>query len=163
MKDPRSKSTATRENAMTVAERDAFLSQRLLSRLCTIRSDGWPHATPVWFLWEDGAFLHSLGPNRQHLRNIAVNPRVTECIDVDHRLERGLAAGASAVVCFGEARIIEDESEAREMLERILRHYLGPEDGKKYLEPSLAELPLGRRMVRVTPQRWLTWDFRKAD
>jgi nitroimidazol reductase NimA-like FMN-containing flavoprotein (pyridoxamine 5'-phosphate oxidase superfamily) len=66
--DPRSKSTATIENALTAEERDHFLSQRLLSRLSTIRTDGWPHTTPGWFLWENGEFIHSLGPDRQHLR-----------------------------------------------------------------------------------------------
>jgi nitroimidazol reductase NimA-like FMN-containing flavoprotein (pyridoxamine 5'-phosphate oxidase superfamily) len=161
--DPRSKSTATAENALTPEERDRFLLQRLLSRFSTIRADGWPHTTPVWFLWENGEFIHSLGPDRQHLRNLQHNSKVTECVDVDNRLTDGLAAGACSVVCFGEAEIVDDVEESRGLLDRILMHYLGPEDAPKYLEPSLAEIPLGRRMVRVRPIRWLTWDFSKVD
>jgi PPOX class probable F420-dependent enzyme len=163
MKDPRSKSTATAENALTDDERDRFLAQPLLSRLSTIRPDGWPHTTPVWFLWENGEFVHSLGPDRQHLRNLRKDLRATECIDVDNRLEGGLDAGACSVVCFGEVEIVEDPEESRTLMERILTRYLGPTDAARYLEPALAEIPLGRRLIRLRPKRWISWDFSKVE
>ena len=33
----------------------------------------------------------------------------------------------------------------------------------RYLEFSTAEIEHGRRLVRVTPVRWLTWDYAKVD
>jgi PPOX class probable F420-dependent enzyme len=162
MKDPRSKMTATPENAMTPAERDAFLSNVLLTRVSTNRPDGWPHTAPAWFLWENGTFLHSFGPGRQHIRNMKRDPRITECIDIDERLFEGLAGRAAATVCFGEAEILNDPEEQRALMERILLKYLGPADAAKYLEPSLAEIPQGRVQVRVRPRRWITWDYAKV-
>jgi nitroimidazol reductase NimA-like FMN-containing flavoprotein (pyridoxamine 5'-phosphate oxidase superfamily) len=155
--------TATPENAMTPEERDQFLARRLLTRLTTVGRDGWPHTAPAWFLWENGVFVHSLGPGRQHMRNLKYDLRVTECIDVDDRLTAGLEAGAAGVICFGTAQVVEDEQETKDLLERILLHYLGSDDGPKYLAPSLAEIPQGRRMIKVKPSRWITWDYDKVD
>ncbi len=39
--------------------------------------------TPIWYVWEDGRFLLSLGKSRRHLRNIARDPHVTLCVDED--------------------------------------------------------------------------------
>ena len=162
MTDFKDISTATNQNVMTEVERDEFLSEALVSRLTSQRSDGWPHVAPVWYVWQDGVFVHSIGAGRRHLRNIAENPLVTECIDVDYRLAGGLAAGAKAVTCFGRAEIIDDREYAIAAIEQILFRYLGPDDGRAYLEPSIAELDHGRQMIRVTPVRWVTWDYTKA-
>jgi nitroimidazol reductase NimA-like FMN-containing flavoprotein (pyridoxamine 5'-phosphate oxidase superfamily) len=162
MTQDRSTSTATARNAMTPDERDAFLAPPRLTRLTTLRSDGWPHITPAWYLWRDGAFYHSIGAGRVHLRNLAANPKVTECVDIDERLGGALSGRAAAVVCFGLAEILEDHEENVRWNERILSHYLQPDDARRYLEMSVAEIPRGRRVVRVVPQRWMTWDYTKA-
>ena len=39
------RTTATRDNALTEDERDAFLGERRIGRLASIRDDGWPHMT----------------------------------------------------------------------------------------------------------------------
>ena len=61
MPNPRSKSTATKENALAADERDALLAVRQDARLGTNRGDGWWHVTPIWYVWEDGCFRHTLG------------------------------------------------------------------------------------------------------
>jgi PPOX class probable F420-dependent enzyme len=160
--DERSRTTATAENALSDGERDALLALRLVSRLSTNRSDGWPHTTPVWFIWDGNAFVQSLGPDRVHLRNLRRDVRVTECVDVDHRLEGSLADGAWSVVCFGEAEIVAPPTAARRLTRSILEKYLGAEDLDRYVELSMKEVEAGRRIVRVHPRRWLTWDFNKA-
>jgi hypothetical protein len=58
---PKSKSTATRENALTASERDALLGVVQHARIGTNRGDGWWHITPIWYVWEDGRFRHTLG------------------------------------------------------------------------------------------------------
>ena len=62
------RTTATKENALTEEERDAFLTDLRIGRLATMREDGWPHVTPIWYVWEDGRFVLSLGKSRRHLR-----------------------------------------------------------------------------------------------
>jgi PPOX class probable F420-dependent enzyme len=42
----------------------------------TVRDDGMPQPTPVWFIEENGTFLIYSMPNNQKLRNIEANPLV---------------------------------------------------------------------------------------
>jgi nitroimidazol reductase NimA-like FMN-containing flavoprotein (pyridoxamine 5'-phosphate oxidase superfamily) len=162
MRDDRNRSTATSQNAMTTSERDAFLGASRVSRAATVRSDGWPHVAPCWYIWADGLLVHSFGGTRTHLRNLRSDPRITEVVDIDERPGRGLAGGAAGVMCFGEAEIIEDHGENVEWNRRILQRYLPPADAARYLELSIAEIPLGRRIVTVRPLRFVTWDYGKA-
>jgi nitroimidazol reductase NimA-like FMN-containing flavoprotein (pyridoxamine 5'-phosphate oxidase superfamily) len=71
------RTTATKENALTIEERDEFLSELRIGRLASQREDGWPHVTPIWYVWDDGRFVLSLGKSRRHLVNIARDPHVT--------------------------------------------------------------------------------------
>lgn len=157
MPNPRSKSTATKENALTAAERDELLAVRQDARLGTNRDDGWWHITPIWYVWEDGCFRHTLGAGRRHLRNLRSDPHATISVDEDPRLSDGLQAGARAVVCFGTAELSTDEGLIRDVTERILVRYLEPQ-ATDYLEPIMAE---GRTIVTITPQHWVTWDYNK--
>ena len=79
------RTTATKENALTTEERDEFLTGKRIGRLATQRGDGWPHVTPIWYVWDDGRFVLSLGKSRRHLDNIARDPQVTLCVDEDPR------------------------------------------------------------------------------
>lgn len=157
MPNPKSKSTATRENALSAEERDALLAVRQDGRLATNRGDGWWHVTPIWYLWDGGRFYHTLGAGRRHLRNLRADPHATLCVDEDPRLAEGLQAGARAAVCFGTAELSTDEGLIRDVTERMLVRYLGA-DADTYLEPIMAE---GRTIVTITPAHWLTWDYNK--
>lgn len=44
--------------------------------LTTVRADGTPQSSPVWFLWDGSEFLVYSQPGRAKLRNIEGNPRV---------------------------------------------------------------------------------------
>lgn len=156
-KNPRSKSTATKENALDQVEIDDLLAIRQDGRLATNRGDGWWHVTPIWYLWEGGRFFHTLGARRRHLRNLKGDPHATLCVDQDPRLTEGLEAGARAVVCFATAELSTDAALIREVTEKMLVRYLG-EEARAYLDPIMAE---GRTIVTLTPQHWLTWDYNK--
>src|SRR5919204_4602960 len=119
------RTTATRENALTEEERDAFLSELRIGRLASHRRDGWAHVTPIWYVWEDGRFQLSLGKSRRHLRNIAADPHVTLCVDEDPRVT-DLSKSPRAVVCFGLARLADEEA-TRRMTEKVELRYLPAE------------------------------------
>ncbi len=155
--NPKSKSTATKENALNRQEIDEFLAVRQDGRLATNRGDGWWHVTPIWYLWESGRFFHTLGADRRHLRNLRQDSHCTLCVDEDPRLTEGLDAGARSVVCFATAELSSDEDLIREVTEKILVRYLGPE-ASAYVDPIMAE---GRMIVTLTPVNWLTWDYNK--
>jgi PPOX class probable F420-dependent enzyme len=154
------KSTATAENALTQAEIDEYLNRRIMARMATHRADGYPHLTPIWFVWEDGRFHHTLGANRVHLTNLARDPRMSLVIDEDYRLEQGLAAGARSVTVRGDAVLSQNPDLIRDVTYKALVKYLGEEDAEQYLEPIMAE---GRTIVTMTPTAWVTWDYNKGD
>ena len=153
------RTTATKQNALTEAERDQFLTELRIGRLATQRQDGWPHVTPIWYVWDDGRFVLTLGKSRLHLRNIARDPHVTLCVDEDPRTT-DLAKSPRAVVCFGLGKLVEDEAGVREITAKVEERYL-PEDVRG---PELAELLgfEGRVGVEITPERWLAWDQGKG-
>ena len=128
--------------------------------MATQRADGYPHLTPIWFVWENGKFLHTLGANRVHLANLARDPRMSLVIDEDYRLADGLAAGARSVTVRGDAVLSQDPELIHDVTYKALVKYLGEEDAELYLEPIMAE---GRTIVTMTPTAWVTWDYNKGD
>ena len=153
------RTTATKANAFTEAEREAFLTELRIGRLATMREDGWPHVTPIWYVWEGGRFVLSLGKSRRHLTNIARDPKVTLCVDEDPRTT-DLSKSPQAVVCYGLATLHEDEATAREIGLKVEERYL-PAEARG---PELDELLWfeGRVAVVIEPERWLAWDQGKG-
>jgi PPOX class probable F420-dependent enzyme len=152
------RTTATRENALSDEERDAFLAEKRVGRLASNRNDGWSHVTPIWYVWEGGRFFLSLGNSRRHLRNVARDPHVTLCVDEDPRMS-DLTKAPRSVVCFGLAKLVDDEQTVRRLTKKMERRYLGEAGG-----PELDELLWfeGRTVVEITPVRWLAWDQGKG-
>ena len=153
------RTTATRDNALSTDERDAFLTELRIGRLATMREDGWPHVTPIWYVWEGNRFVLTLGKSRRHLANIARDPHVTLCVDEDPRTT-DLTKSPRAVVCFGLAELLTEEGAVRDATTRMEERYL-PADVRG---PELDELLWfeGRVGVVITPKRWLAWDQGKG-
>lgn len=66
--------------------------------LITVRQDGGPQPTPVWFLWDGKTFLIFSEPGTQKLRNLATHPKVALHFDSD-------GAGEDIVVFRGIAEV----------------------------------------------------------
>jgi PPOX class probable F420-dependent enzyme len=81
---------------------DETLAQRLRTEqiiwLTTVRQDGTPQPTPVWFYWHEEGMLIFTQPNSQKLRNIAANPKVALNLHTDQY-------GGSVVVFWGEGYV----------------------------------------------------------
>ncbi|HRX05130.1 MAG: 2-phospho-L-lactate guanylyltransferase [Anaerolineae bacterium] len=100
------------------AAAEAFLDQPgLLMRLGTVGRDGFPHVTPVWYIYEAGAFLITTAADRVKARNMLHNPRVGFAIDSDQRPYRGLTA-------TGTARLLAEGEASRELTRRIAARYV---------------------------------------
>jgi PPOX class probable F420-dependent enzyme len=52
------------------------LGSEIIVWLVTVRADGQPQPSPVWFLWQDPDVLMYSKPNTAKLRNLEANPRV---------------------------------------------------------------------------------------
>jgi PPOX class probable F420-dependent enzyme len=70
-----------RENMPASIEISEAVAQRLnddlVAWLTTVRSDGTPQTSLVWFLWDGGEFLIYSEPGKAKLRNISGNPVVS--------------------------------------------------------------------------------------
>jgi len=81
-------------------EIDPKFEQRILKEyviwLTTVRDDGQPQPTPVWFIYENGVFTIYTVPTAQKVKNIAANPRVALNINSDYE-------GGDFVIITGEA------------------------------------------------------------
>ncbi|HLU08156.1 MAG TPA: TIGR03667 family PPOX class F420-dependent oxidoreductase [Oceanobacillus sp.] len=66
--------------------------------LTTVRDDGMPQPTPVWFIWENGTFLIYSMPTAYKIRNIRANPLVALSYAASQDAEE-------YVVIMGEAKI----------------------------------------------------------
>jgi len=83
------------ELGMRVARR---LESELIIWLTTVRVDGTPQPSPVWFLWADRTILIYSQQNKQKLRNIAQNPKVALNFNTDPQ-------GSDVAVITGTARV----------------------------------------------------------
>jgi PPOX class probable F420-dependent enzyme len=98
--------------------------------LTTVRADGTPQPTPVWFLWEacpdpehsegerNGTFLIYTQPNAHKLRNIAHNPRVALNLNSDE-------SGGEVAIFTGEARIDETTPPANKVAAYVKKYRQG--------------------------------------
>jgi PPOX class probable F420-dependent enzyme len=77
------------------------LRSDIIAWLTTVGSDGRPYTVPVWFLWEGETILIFSQPQKQKIRNLRKNARITLALD-DSKL------GEDVVIVEGTAELIED-------------------------------------------------------
>lgn len=131
----------------TGARAERRLTEEGVAWLTTVRRDGMPQPVPVWFLWDDEAFLIYSQPGAQKLRNVRNNPRVAV------NLNSG-AGGDDVVRAEGIAEISEDAPPATEVPD-YLEKYRSSIPGIGMSEKEFADTY--RTAIRVRPERWQVW------
>lgn len=130
-------------NLLIDSATEAFISQPgLLMRLGTVGRDGFPHVTPLWYLYQEGVFFITTASDRVKARNMLHNPRVGFAIDSDQRPYRGLSA-------TGIARLVAEGEAARPLTQRIAARYVPPER----LSAMVASLMQAPRVVYAIDPR----------
>jgi PPOX class probable F420-dependent enzyme len=89
--------------------------------LTTVRADGMPQPTPVWFIRDGDTFLIYSMPNAQKVRNIRQNAKVALSIASDDE------AGAYVVI-MGEAQIDTSAPLAHQMPAYVAKYANGIHD-----------------------------------
>ncbi|AWT41706.1 MULTISPECIES: PPOX class F420-dependent oxidoreductase [Streptomyces] len=126
---------------MTDDEWRAFVSHGTRTgKLSTVRADGGPHVTPIWFLLDGDEVVFNTHNTSVKGRNLARDGRVALCVD-DDRPPFGF------VVLQGRARISEDLAELRHWAARIGARYMGEERAEEF--GARNGVP-GELLVRVT-------------
>lgn len=127
-----------------IAHADRRLRSEVILWLTTVRADGQPQSSPVWFLWDGRTVLIYSLPSSQKVPNIRRSSNVSLHLNDD-------GVGGDIVTIEGTASIGEGEapvSDVPEYVDKYRQHIadLGadPESfGRAY---SAA--------IRVTPTRW---------
>jgi hypothetical protein len=57
------------------------LRSNMIAWLTTVGSDGRPYTVPIWFLWDGNTVLIFSQPQKQKIRNLRNNARVTLALD----------------------------------------------------------------------------------
>lgn len=129
---------------LTDAEISAFLDERHTLILTTLRRDGTPHMTTVWYRWDGEAFWISTNRDRVKYRHIERDPRVGVLVDAP---EREMAVSAS-----GKAVTAATGDDAYDGALAIVSRYVA--DGAAYLNERRGE---PRVLLRIKPDTLMSW------
>jgi PPOX class probable F420-dependent enzyme len=119
------------------------LGREIVIWLTTVRADGQPQTSPVWFVWDGESFLIYSMPRSQKVPNIRSNPRVSLNLDGDGR-------GAGIVSIEGEARIDDGAPPAHQVTGYADKYRQEILDMGAEPEPFAKEYSVA---IRVTPTR----------
>ena len=129
------------------ARADRRLRAEPVAWLTTVRADGQPQSTPVWFLWDGETFLVYSQPGAPKVGNVTANPRVSLHLNDD--------GTGDDVVSFEGAATVEPGTPRADRVEGYLAKYraaiaaLGYEPGPFARTYSTA--------IRVRPTRVRVW------
>lgn len=115
--------------------------------LATYRANGSVLLSPVWHRWHDGGFDVVVGPGDVKLKHLRRDPRASIVVYEHEPPYRGLEVR-------GEARLVSDG--AAEALGAMAVRYLGPDDGRAYVESVPVRDSV---LVRLEPTELRGWDF----
>lgn len=137
------------------AEISDLLDSDVVARLATIDLDGYPHVTPIWFLWAADAFYLTSYADRPHLKRIRTNPRVGLVVDVEDELRADGQRPNRQVRVTGDATLSVDISGV--WTQRIRRKYVD-----HTAAPGAAERSSGRERVLITVRAHATSPLSQA-
>ena len=122
---------------------ESFLAESRNATMATIRANGTPQLTPVWFVWDGEHFIISITTERAKYKNLVRDARMSLCIDD--------VTGFGYVTAEGKAEIREQD--IWEDTRKILVKYQGEKGGAEYLERMKTE---PRVLVVMKPTRMET-------
>jgi PPOX class probable F420-dependent enzyme len=96
-----------------------FLGGLHFAKIATVRKDGSPHVTPIWYMLDDGKLIVNTTTERVKFRNIKRDPRVSFLVD----------NGYSYILIRGKARIATERDPMKD-IEALAIRYRGEEKGK---------------------------------
>ncbi|MCK6579142.1 MAG: PPOX class F420-dependent oxidoreductase [Anaerolineae bacterium] len=83
----------------TIPEKfDPLIASAVYVWCTTVRPDGTPHTTPIWFIRDGGSFYFYTIPGSQKVRNLAANPHISLSFAADHEGEEFFVVEGTAAV-----------------------------------------------------------------
>jgi PPOX class probable F420-dependent enzyme len=129
-----------------IEDLEGFLDEPVVALLATLRKDGSVLLSPVWHEWREGGFNVWVGRDDVKANHVRRDPRATIVVaESKHPLR--------AVEVRSQARIVEEDAE--ETAIRIASRYIGPDNGRAYVQRWSDAATL-----RLEPGELRAWDFR---
>jgi len=130
----------------TQEERERFLREHRLAVVATVRRDGRPQLTPVYYAWQEGRVIISTTRSRFKALNARRDPRVTLCA-------LGEEPPFPYQTVYGRAEVLEEGAVDVMMLigERMLGRPIDESQRPAVEERARQE---GRVVLRITPEEY---------
>lgn len=99
--------------------------------------DGYPYGVPVSYVYHEGSIYFHTAREGHKIESIKKDPRVSFCVvGADNIQPDKFTTMYSSAICFGRARIVEDDDEKQRILEMIVERYSKDfrEAGMKYIK-----------------------------
>ena len=115
---------------------------------------GFPHPMPMWFaVDDDGSICMATYRSSQKIKNIQRDPRVSLLVESGAQYVE-----LKGVVIYGRAEIIDDFDRVTD----VLLAAAGAESNES-TRRGVAKTAAKRYLIRVTPERTVSWDHAKLD
>jgi PPOX class probable F420-dependent enzyme len=132
------------------AEVDAFLSQPHVAALATVRPNGRPHVTPVWYDFDGTEFIVSTFRSGQKLKNVSQKGFAALSIFTQ-------AAPYLNVIVEGTARVGSPLDNV--WRERLAARYLGDRAGRVFVQETADWDVIA---IHIRPLRWTSTGFSES-
>ncbi|HEY6283701.1 MAG TPA: PPOX class F420-dependent oxidoreductase [Nitrososphaerales archaeon] len=119
---------------------EAFLKGVYFAKIATVRKDGSPHVTPIWYMLDEGKLIVNTTTERVKYRNIKRDPRVSFLVD----------DGYPYIMIQGKARIATERDSLKD-IETLAIRYTGEEKGRKAARDRYWKQP--RVSIEIVPER----------
>ena len=131
---------------------EKFLAQPNLGILATLRKDGSPHLTVVWYEYENGEVRISVTDTRVKYKHVLRDPRVSLAVTANEQPYK-------QVVFEGKAQVTAEGGP--ELIRRLALRYDGEVEGTKYADYTNNKD--NRLVLHFKPERIMSWDFAIED
>ncbi len=131
---------------MTPEQRRAFLLEGTRTgKLATVRPDGRPHVTPIWFIMDGEKFVFNTWHKSVKAANLSHDNRVTLCVDEE-------TPPFSFVIIEGIAQVEPepDLDELHHWATEIARRYMGEDQAEAFGERNGVA---GEWLIRIEPTK----------
>ncbi len=128
---------------LTTEHRNFLMEQVRTAKLATVRKDGRPHVTPVWFDLDGDTLVFTTWHTSVKAVNIRRDGRVCLCVDDEK-------PPFSYIQIEGNAVLSDDSEALNYWARRIGGRYMGEDLAEAYGKRNSVE---GELLVRVTPTK----------
>jgi PPOX class probable F420-dependent enzyme len=139
---------------MSPAEVDEYLREQRTMTLCSINHDNTIHAVAMWYGFLEGAVAFETKAKSQKVLNLRRNPTITCMVESGNAYQE-----LRGVELVGSAEIVDDERRMWEAGVNVFERYNGPYD--ESMRPAVQAMLHKRVVIKVHPQRVVSWDHRK--